>query len=414
MTFLSSDTRLFEHLTASKRSTLLSVKPILFCLLAFALSRIALLAIGYLAYTGQLLLPISPDQAMNKVLGNPLLDMWFAWDSNWYLTVLVEGYQATAGAEAGAGFKQANWAFFPLYPWISGILAFVSGLSGPASLVAIANIAFFLALCLVYAEMRDLADERAARLAVILLLIWPGTHFFSSAYTEALFLLFVVLTFRLARQKRFLGASILAAMATLTRSPGIMLVFPIAIYAWMAWAEKNNRPLNAGSGLTFTFGKSGARTFAICCIPAVALIGFMAHLHVVAGDAFAFASVQEAWGRGFRNPLMEFARPFLAPSTIPAGQWPDYITMWLLPVPLWMLWRQGNRPHFVFALILFLLAITAGVVSLNRQMLVVFPIVAVVAVALAQSTLMARAFIPLASLGALTLMAFWAAGYGVV
>ncbi|MEN0001620.1 MAG: mannosyltransferase family protein [Pseudomonadota bacterium] len=392
----------------------LLANPILFCVTAFLVSRTLLTCVGYLAYMGHLPLAIAPTQADNMVLANPWLDMWFAWDSQWYLTILSQGYQSEVILEAGPSYRQANWAFFPLYPSISALLTTMTGTNGAISLLLVANLAFLAALLLVYTEIEQVKGAATAKLAVIILLAWPGTHFFSSAYAESLFLLLVVSTFRFARQKRFLAAPLVAALAAITRSPGIMLVFPIAFYAWSAWACEQGHPQSVTSGFQFALSVAGLRTFLTCCLPVLSLCGFMAHLYHVTGDALAFATIQEAWGRSFKNPVMEFFRPFLAPATIPPEIWPDFLTMFLLPAPLILLFRERDWPYFSFALILCLLAISAGVVSLNRQTLVIYPIVLVVATALSKNPVVACMFIAVTTIAALALMAFWSAGYGII
>lgn len=351
---------------------------------------------------------------MNMQLTAPWLDIWFAWDSNWYLTLVESGYQSEVGRIPGDSFGQANWAFFPLYPLLGHALSTMTGLGGPISLILVANLCFLAALYLVYRETQDLYGRVTARTATILLLVWPGTHFFSSAYTEALFLLLVVATFRLARKEHILAAALVAALATLTRSPGIILTLPIAFYAWAHWLDENEKAHSVTSGLAFAFSRRGAIVFAYCCIPLVALFSFMAHLNSVSGDPLAFLAVQEAWGRSISNPLMEFARPILAPSTIPLGHWPDFLTMAMVPLVLVVIARQHNWPHLSFALPLYVVAVTAGVVSLNRQMLVVVPLIMLAASMLEQNRLAARLVFFTATIGAMTLMALWSAGYGIV
>ncbi|MEL6202838.1 MAG: glycosyltransferase family 39 protein [Pseudomonadota bacterium] len=372
------------------------------------------MAVGYLAYTEQLPIPLSQDYDLHTLPANPLMDIWFAWDSTWYQMLVEQGYQTAAEVPQGPVPVQANWAFFPLYPWLSAMLSSATGWPSEVSLLLVANVAFVFAIYLVYCEVQELHNERTAQLAAFLLLAWPGTHFFSSAYTESLFLLIVVGVFRLARQERFLWAALVAALGALTRSPGIMLVFPIAFYAWSTWAGKNKSRQNIRTGFIFVFSGAGARTFLICCIPLAALSCFMAYLYTLTGDPLAFATVQEAWGRGARNPILEFIRPFVALSTIPAEQWMDFMTMWLIPIPLLLLLRERSWPHFSFAFILVLLAITAGVVSLNRQTLVIFPIIVVLSKWLASNPKASRILVPAVACAGLLMMAFWSAGYGVV
>jgi hypothetical protein len=135
-------------------------------------------------------------------------------------------------------------------------------------------------------------------------LIFPTTFFFSSVYSEALFFALTVGAFYYARKNRWLLACIFTALATLTRSQGIILIFPLLI-EYFAQRNFNWRKI--------TWNISG---FAL--IPA-ALFGFIIFLRLKFGSWNVMFDVQAAWGRHLMwpwYPLAWFLRhaPTLSPE----------------------------------------------------------------------------------------------------
>src|ERR687898_190315 len=79
-----------------------------YSLTCLALSRFTLFGIGGLS---------------RHFLGHTVswADIWLHWDSGWYLTVIREGY--TEPFWTGMLYGQANYAFFPLYPYTVRLFA---------------------------------------------------------------------------------------------------------------------------------------------------------------------------------------------------------------------------------------------------------------------------------------------------
>src|SRR3954466_1020850 len=146
------------------------------------------------------------------------------WDSTWYLGIAHSGYD-------GAGT-----AFFPLYPMLVRGLAVVDS---PAALLVAGYVvslaAFFGALVLMQRLVSlELGSERVARLSVLLLAVFPGALWFGAPYSESLFLLLSVAAFYFARTERWALAGVAAALASGTRSAGIVLVVPLLILWWQS------------------------------------------------------------------------------------------------------------------------------------------------------------------------------------
>ncbi len=182
----------------------------------------------------------------------------------------------------GAGaFGGENWAFLPGYP------ALVAALGGSwwAGL-AVSLAGALLGLWAVRGLGEALVGPAAARRAVWLLALFPGSLFLTAFYSEGLFLALSAGAVLAAQRRRWLLAGALGAAATLTRSTGVLLAVPLALLAWRS-------PGGAGRGRALA---------AVAALPA-ALGGWLLYAHAHAHDALAPVHAEQIWGRAFHGPL---------------------------------------------------------------------------------------------------------------
>jgi Dolichyl-phosphate-mannose-protein mannosyltransferase len=139
------------------------------------------------------------------------------FDSSWYLGIAGHGYTSLRAT-----------AFFPLYPFLTRTVGFVTG-SDVIAGVLISVISFAAALMLLHRLTELELGRRAADATVLLVAFAPLSFFFSAIYTESLFLLLSVATLLAVRRERWMLAGVLGALATLTRPTGILLMVPIAV-----------------------------------------------------------------------------------------------------------------------------------------------------------------------------------------
>jgi hypothetical protein len=217
-------------------------------------------------------------------LGDALLSPLARWDSVWYLDI------------ARAGYDGRSSAFFPLYPLL------VRGLApggSPAALLAMAYLVSLAALAgalyllhrLAALELSD--DPRAARRAVPMLALFPGALWLGAPYSESLFLLLSVGAFYAARTERWALAGVAAALASATRSAGIVLVLPLVLL-W--WAQRPRR----------------RRSLAWIALAPAGLAAYSAYLALSLGDGFAYLHLQEVWFRSFAGPFGAIPDAFAA------------------------------------------------------------------------------------------------------
>ncbi|MBE3074032.1 MAG: hypothetical protein IMZ75_03665 [Actinobacteria bacterium] len=153
-------------------------------------------------------------------------------DALWFLRIATQGYHSGDGSAA----------FFPLYPLVVNIVAWLPGLGPLGAALLVANVCFFGALLMLHALTRLELGAEAARRAVLFAALFPTAFFFMAPYTEAPFLLLSIAAFWFARRDRWGWAALAGAGAALTRSIGVLLVFGLAVEAFRQH-RKDGRPL---------------------------------------------------------------------------------------------------------------------------------------------------------------------------
>lgn len=148
---------------------------------------------------------------------NPLLWGWANFDGEHYLSIAINGY------------KDLQQAYFPFYPLLIRLFG-GSIWSG----ILISNFAFLISLFGLYKLIRLDFSEKTAKLAIILLLIFPTSFFFATVYTESLFLALVVWAFYFFRKQKYFSGLVLGTLSSLTRAIGII---PIGLFSYMTYSK---------------------------------------------------------------------------------------------------------------------------------------------------------------------------------
>lgn len=191
--------------------------------IAFASTRLLLVAVGYLVLT---FFPANPVESWQGIVfpGNNFIDGFVRWDSMWYEAIVNPNPRFLP-----AGHSSAN--FFPFYSWVSWVVslplraildherAFYAG----GIVVSLA--AFLLGLKAVQRLATQLAGAAVAVRAVWLIAVFPFSFFFSTVYADALYFCLAAWSLTFAYESRWRAACAMAAMAAMTRIPGLAL-FP--------------------------------------------------------------------------------------------------------------------------------------------------------------------------------------------
>lgn len=225
------------------------------------------------------------------------------WDSVWYLSIAQRGY-----------FSPASANFFPLYPLLVALGSQVLG--SPLLVgVAISVACMFGGLTLLHRlALMDL-DERAARLTVVLLALFPTSLFLSAVYTESLFLLLSVAAVYAARRERWWLAGLCGGLAAAARSNGFLIILPLVfLYLYGPRAGGAVAPPGSWWRPRFRIRPSAAW---LALVPA-GLACYLGYLGIAHGAPLApYRAATLDWGHTFAGPFGSVVRTLIAlPSDV--------------------------------------------------------------------------------------------------
>ena len=236
---------------------------------------------------------------------------WLNWDGWFYVDIAQHGYRTLDQA-----------AFFPLYPLVTRVVAFVLGGNATLAALLVANTASLGAYGLLLLLVESEFGPVAARRTLLFLLCFPASYFLATAYTESLFLLLSVGAFLALRRQAWLAAGTLAALASLTRPVGILLLLPLAAamalpYLRLPTGAPQRLPVWLRSFLLrgdvatqghFPHERKSSKGLALL-MPILALAGYCGYLALRFGQPFAFLTAEGGtWGRRASWPWDSFVR----------------------------------------------------------------------------------------------------------
>ena len=207
------------------------------------------------------------------------LQRWDRWDVGLFRKVAEFGYAGYPQDYPDRGIE----AFFPGLPLVlravhlvvpdwtaAGLL--VSLVAGAVASVALGRLAVL--------------DGAPASRAVLLLVLSPYAVFLFAGYSESLFLALALWGWLLARQDRWVAASVLVAGAAAVRVSGLFLAVALVVQYLVA---HRGRPRPDALALVLPFAAVGS---------------YCAYLYALTGDATRWLSAQqEGWGRELTPPL---------------------------------------------------------------------------------------------------------------
>ncbi len=208
---------------------------------------------------------------------NSILDLFYRWDSGWYLNIISKGYTYIPD-------KESSVAFFPLYPMIIKVISAITSHPKIVGFI-VSNIALLIACYYLYKLVQVEYDQSTATQTIILMLIAPVSFFFSIMYTEGLFLALTISAFYYARKKNWLVASIIGFFVALTKVTGVFIFIPILMeYLQISWTSlKPNFRIIKKDMLWLLLIPAGLGTY-------------MTYLYAKFGDPIAFYHAYAAWG----------------------------------------------------------------------------------------------------------------------
>ncbi len=235
--------------------------------MAFGVSR--LIVIGVL-YVGPVLNPAFRHSSF-------FLD----YDGAHYLYIAGHGYPPLYPPEGG---YLAYSAFFPLLPWLTRWLSYVTHLPLETSAFLIVTAAG-LGACvgIWWLALETLGDREAAGRTVMLALIWPASFVLSMNYSEGLLIVSAAWCLLALRRQRWVWAGVAGLLASLARPDGVVLAVSCAWCAFVAIRATGSwRPLIAP------------------LLAPLGMVGYFTFLAVRLDDPFLwFKAEKRGWGVGF-------------------------------------------------------------------------------------------------------------------
>lgn len=289
------------------------------------------------------------------------------WDCSWYVRLAETGYDPfPVPARVPAG----NWAFFPFYPMLVGVIRWVIPLPTIALASIISIVTAYTAVIVAWPLLG--ANKRAYTLYAAFVLSGPVSIYFTSFFTEVMYLLLVTLAFRLLSHSNYLAAGIAAALLSATRIVGVFITVSIGLQAVLDHFRNGGTWRN----LLPTLLGNPQLVLAIFIAP-FGLFAYMAFLHHWIGDGLAFSHVQRAWGRVIDNPLIYLWRGL---NTTPAEGFAPTGSQILaisglagLVLTAVLAWRR-QWPAVVFCLLAIFVPLAAGLASMLRFMAAMAPL----------------------------------------
>lgn len=345
-----------------------------------AACQIALGAIGFrlisafIGFLANVVFPLNqPERVTMFDRPNAFWDPFTRYDAGWYYQIAANGYHFVAGGPAVGLGKAGKIAFFPVYPMLMGYVGRLFGRT-PADVylggIIVSWVAFALAMVAVFALARlDLPRRHAAR-ATLLMAVFPFAFFFGMVYTEALFLLFTVVSFYGFRTRRWMLGGVFGALATATRVNGILM---LPALAWIAWRS----------------AEPAARDRALAFVALLLVCGgvgaYSVYIYQLTGNPFEWTASIQRWGYHpggspwlapvrlvqllVTHPYQYLAGDRMAPYDTLYG-----ITGILFVAAVPFIWRRFGAGYGLFMLLNLYLPLSSGVFEgVGRYCAVLFP-----------------------------------------
>jgi hypothetical protein len=254
----------------------------------------------------------------------------------------------------------------------------------------LSNLAFCLALVFLYRltelELSDpnastaSAGREAARRTIYYVAFFPTAFFFSTIYTESLFLLLSVATIYFARRRRWVLAAAAGILAAATRNLGVAL-WALVMWEWLrcqGWRVTKIHRAQTWRNLWSGTKANWPEAIVIAAIP-LGLLLYMAFLQINFARPLAFVEVQAAWGRQNIGPVAVVSRELraMAELTLTQSNLSRLLNVGAFFAVLAMvpfIWRRLGEGYAIYVLIFLLVPASSALQSMIRYVLSLFPV----------------------------------------
>ncbi|MDB5528349.1 MAG: hypothetical protein JWR51_1452 [Devosia sp.] len=335
--------------TSRSRAALIFILPLLFLVIG--------LALRFLAFR----------VAQPEADPSAFITAMCRWDCSWYIKMAQTGYDPFP---VPSRINSGNWAFFPFYPLLVGAVRLLLPFATLVTATGLSLLTTYTAAVVAWPLFDK--DLRAFTLYAAFLLSGPFSFYFTSFFTEPMFVLMTTVVFVMLKRSNYLGAGLATILLSATRIVGVFATLSIVVQA----ALDHRASTGSWRGLVGAFLKRPNLLLAIFIAP-LGLFAYMAFLNFYIGDGLAFQHVQRSWGRPFGNPLF-FVWQGLT-SWPDMGFWPT-TSQWLamaavlgIVLTVVLAWRR-QWAQALFAFISLTLPLFAGLASVIRFTAAMVPV----------------------------------------
>lgn len=311
--------------------------------------------------------------AANFSIGLPYLQwIWGNFDGVNYVEI------------ARAGYHYPNYAFFPLYPALIWLIKHI--LPSLRSLqigLLVSYFCLFVSLFLIYKIALVDFSKKVAWSAIIFLLLFPLSFYYSSVYADSLYLFFSMLSFYSARKSKWLWAGFFGFLASLTRLIGIVLL-PVLVLEWYQQNKLKTQPIRQAQGRNLKLKTIISKffrdkAFFLFLIP-LGIIGYGLYLQINFGDFFLFQKAMANWGQSnFVIPLQVIYRYFKIFTTAQINiiyfiAVVEFVSTMLYFLLTWYVFKKMRASYGLLMFLTFLIPTFTGTFqSMPRYILHAFP-----------------------------------------
>ena len=354
---------------------------------AFVPTRIAVFVVSYFAVVTFGLAP----SAGFTLSSDPFANLPARFDAGWYGSIALDGYHWDRQFT-----RQRNIAFFPAMPMLMKVAGRLNGAKAPGlprerrmlrilwAGVFISLAAFFLALVYLSRLTELLAGPAAAAAAPLLLATYPFAVFFNAPYTEGLFLLGTIGAFYHFHREQWVRAALFGLLVGLSRPNGCLLSIPLAVLAaqklFGSWRATERPPAAR------VLGRAALPSLLTAAMPGIGMLLFTVYLFRLTGVWFAWARMQEAWGRTWGTRPMAQGWEWLTTEGLMAvtrgvpADTMNTLAVLFVAALLWPVLKRLGLAYALFVLVNLVPPVFAGgALSMGRISSTLFPVFIVLA-----------------------------------
>jgi hypothetical protein len=301
------------------------------------------------------------------------LDFLGAWDGTYYHRIALHGYPAVLPRLADGSIEPNQWAFLPLFPFLTRGLALSTGLGVDAAGAALSIVCGAVATVVLVRLVAPRVGERAATWTAAFFAFGPVAFVLQLPYAESLFCLLIFGCLAAMIARRYLVVTVFGVLAAFTRPGELAISLALATLFVVRLRERD----------AFSVGER-VRMVTAGVVTAVAGLAWPVIAGIATGVPNAYVETELSWWTGFVGHA-NFV-PF-TPWFLLAGRWLGVAgilgAMLLIAATGWLLWRRSVRDFepairwFSVSYLIYLVSVLLPQQSLVRMLMPLSPILGV-------------------------------------